>query len=71
VLRELAAERGWPIQDFRSRRRFWLIWLPTGAAAVAAAMMAALGARRVRAWRRGSAFPRGGRAGAGTRRDAA
>jgi HAD superfamily hydrolase (TIGR01490 family) len=74
VLRELAAERGWPVQDFRRRRRFWLIWLPTGTFAVAAAVMAALGARRLRAWRRGSAVPRGGRAGAGprgARRDAA
>jgi HAD superfamily hydrolase (TIGR01490 family) len=67
VLRELAAERGWPIQDFRRRRRFWLIWLPTGAAAVAAAVMAALGARRVRAWRRGSAVTPGGPAGTGGR----
>jgi hypothetical protein len=67
MLRELAAERGWPIQDFRRRRRLWLIWLPTGAAAVAAAAMAALGTRRVRAWRRRGALPRGGRAGAGAR----
>src|SRR5919201_2849663 len=51
MLRELAAERGWPVQDFRRRRRFWLIWLPAGGAAVATAVMAALGARRVRAWR--------------------
>jgi HAD superfamily hydrolase (TIGR01490 family) len=73
MLRELAAERGWPVQDFRRRRRLWLIWLPTGTAAIAAAVMAALGARRVRAWRRGSAVPRGGRAGGGarTRRSAA
>jgi HAD superfamily hydrolase (TIGR01490 family) len=54
MLRELAAERGWPVQDFRRRRRFWLIWLPAGAAALTAAVMAALGARRVRAWRWGS-----------------
>jgi HAD superfamily hydrolase (TIGR01490 family) len=60
VLRELAAERGWPVQDFRRRRRFWLVWLPAGAAALSAAVMAALGARRVRAWRRGSAAPRAG-----------
>jgi HAD superfamily hydrolase (TIGR01490 family) len=73
LLRELAAERGWPIQDFRRRRRFWLIWLPAGTVAVAAAVMAALGARRLRAWGRRSAVPRGGRAGAGAggRRDAA
>jgi HAD superfamily hydrolase (TIGR01490 family) len=63
MLRELAAERGWPVQDFRRRRRFWLIWLPAGAAAV----MAALGAARVRAWRRGSAAPRTRRAGEGPR----
>jgi HAD superfamily hydrolase (TIGR01490 family) len=67
MLRELAAERGWPVQDFRRRRRLWLIWLPTGAAAVAAAVMAALGARRAWTWRRGSAVPRGGRAGGGAR----
>jgi HAD superfamily hydrolase (TIGR01490 family) len=67
MLRELAAERGWPVQDFRRRRRFWLVWLPAGTAALAAAAMAAAGARRVRAWRRGSAAPRGGRAGEGTR----
>jgi HAD superfamily hydrolase (TIGR01490 family) len=55
MLRELAAERGWPIQDFRRRRRFWLVWLPTGTAALAAAALAAAGARRLRALRRGSA----------------
>jgi HAD superfamily hydrolase (TIGR01490 family) len=72
MLRELAAERGWPIQDFRRRRRFWLVWFPAGAAALATAVMAALGARRVRAWRRGSAVPRGGRSsGARARRRAA
>jgi HAD superfamily hydrolase (TIGR01490 family) len=60
MLRELAAERGWAVQDFRRRRRFWLVWLPAGAAALSAAVMAALGARRVRAWRRGSAAPRSG-----------
>ena len=32
-LRELAAERGWPVQDFRTRRRLWLVWLPAGMAA--------------------------------------
>ena len=67
MLRELAADRGWPVQDFRRRRRFWLVWLPAGAAALSAAVMAALGARRVRAWRRGSAAPGVGRAGAGQR----
>jgi HAD superfamily hydrolase (TIGR01490 family) len=72
MLRELAAERGWPVQDFRRRRRFWLVWLPAGAAAMGAAVMAAAGARRLRAWRRGSAAQRG-RAGeaARTRRSAA
>jgi HAD superfamily hydrolase (TIGR01490 family) len=55
MLRELAAERGWPVQDFRRRRRFWLIWLPTGTAALAAAAVAAVVAQRLWAWRRGSA----------------
>jgi HAD superfamily hydrolase (TIGR01490 family) len=55
MLRELAAERGWPIQDFRRRRRFWLVWVPTGTAALAAAALAAVGARRLRALRRGGA----------------
>jgi HAD superfamily hydrolase (TIGR01490 family) len=32
-LRDLAAERGWPVQDFRRRRRLWLVWLPAGMAA--------------------------------------
>src|SRR4029453_15026554 len=27
-LRDLAAERRWPVQDFRRRRRLWLVWLP-------------------------------------------
>jgi hypothetical protein len=63
MLRELAAERGWPVQDFRRRRRFWLVWFPAGAAALGAAVMAALGARRVRDWRRGSAAPRAGEGG--------
>ena len=29
-LRDLAAQRGWPVQDFRKRRRLWLFWLPIG-----------------------------------------
>jgi HAD superfamily hydrolase (TIGR01490 family) len=37
VLRELAAERGWPIHDFRRHRRLWLVWLPSGMALGAAA----------------------------------
>jgi HAD superfamily hydrolase (TIGR01490 family) len=41
-LRDLAAQRGWPVQDFRKRRRLWLFWLPMGLAAsgVAAAAVA-------------------------------
>jgi HAD superfamily hydrolase (TIGR01490 family) len=62
MLRELAAERGWPVQDFRRRRRFWLIWLPTGTAALAAAAVAAVVAPRLWAWRRGSAAARDRRA---------
>jgi hypothetical protein len=73
MLRELAAERGWPVQDFRRRRRFWLIWVPAGTAGLVAAVMAAVGARRVRAWRRGSTAQRRTRAGedARARRSAA
>jgi phosphoserine phosphatase len=37
-LRDLAAERGWPVQDFRRRRRLWLVWLPAGATTAAAAV---------------------------------
>jgi HAD superfamily hydrolase (TIGR01490 family) len=62
MLRELAAERGWPVQDFRRRRRFWLIWLPSGTAALAAAAVAAVVAQRLWAWRRGSAAARDRRA---------
>jgi HAD superfamily hydrolase (TIGR01490 family) len=35
-LRELARQRGWPVQDFRKRRRLWLFWLPAGLAGGAA-----------------------------------
>jgi len=35
-LRDLAAQRGWPVQDFRKRRRLWLFWLPIGLAALGA-----------------------------------
>jgi HAD superfamily hydrolase (TIGR01490 family) len=38
VLRRLAAERGWPVRDFRRRRRLWLVWLPSGVAVGTAAM---------------------------------
>jgi HAD superfamily hydrolase (TIGR01490 family) len=31
-LRELARQRGWPVQDFRKHRRLWLVWLPAGLA---------------------------------------
>jgi HAD superfamily hydrolase (TIGR01490 family) len=46
-LRELAAERGWPVQDFRRRRRLWLVWLPTGLAAGLTTAAAALTGRRL------------------------
>jgi HAD superfamily hydrolase (TIGR01490 family) len=39
-LRDLAAQRGWPVQDFRKRRRLWLFWLPMGLAASGAAAAA-------------------------------
>jgi HAD superfamily hydrolase (TIGR01490 family) len=38
VLRRLAAERGWPVRDFRRHRRLWLVWLPSGVAAGTVAM---------------------------------
>jgi HAD superfamily hydrolase (TIGR01490 family) len=41
VLRGLAAERGWPIHDFRRHRRLWLVWLPFGVALGAAAAVIA------------------------------
>jgi len=45
-LRDLAAQRGWPVQDFRKRRRLWLFWLPTGLAAASGAGAAAVTLRR-------------------------
>jgi HAD superfamily hydrolase (TIGR01490 family) len=45
-LRELARQRGWPVQDFRKHRRLWLFWLPAG---VASAAVARTVARRRRA----------------------
>jgi len=62
-LRELAAERGWPVQDFRRRRRLWLVWLPTGVAAGATTALAAATGRRLARRRGASARPgrRGGR----------
>jgi HAD superfamily hydrolase (TIGR01490 family) len=46
-LRDLAAERGWPVQDFRRRRRLWLVWLPAGMAAGATTALAAVTGRRL------------------------
>ena len=48
-LRELAAERGWPVQDFRRRRRLWLVWLAAG---VTTALAAVTGRRLARRRRR-------------------
>jgi HAD superfamily hydrolase (TIGR01490 family) len=42
TLRQLAAERGWPVHDFRRHRRLWLVWLPSGAAAGASALAVAV-----------------------------
>jgi HAD superfamily hydrolase (TIGR01490 family) len=54
-LRELADEQGWPVQDFRRRRRLWLVWLPAGAAATATTAAAAVTGRRLaRRKRRGA-----------------
>jgi HAD superfamily hydrolase (TIGR01490 family) len=47
-LRELARQRGWPVQDFRKRRRLWLFWLPAGAAGGAATAVAVRVASRRR-----------------------
>jgi HAD superfamily hydrolase (TIGR01490 family) len=52
-LRELARQRGWPVQDFRKHRRLWLFWLPAGVAGGAATAVAVKAASR-RAARRGS-----------------
>ena len=46
-LRELAAERGWPVQDFRRRRRLWLVWLPAGMAATLTTAAATITGRRL------------------------
>jgi hypothetical protein len=51
-LRELAAELGWPVQDFRRRRRLWLVWLPAGLGAGFTTVLAALGGRRLARRRR-------------------
>lgn len=50
TLGHMAAERGWPVHDFRRHRRLWLVWLPSGVAvgAGAAAVMAAVAGRRRR-----------------------
>ena len=47
-LRELAARRGWPVQDLRRRRRLWLVWLPAGATTTVAAVTGRRLARRGR-----------------------
>lgn len=48
ILRKLAIERGWPIHDFRRNRRLWLVWLPSGllAGAAAGSILAAVASRR-------------------------
>ncbi len=48
TLRQMAAERGWPIHDFRRHRRLWLIWVPSGmaAGATAAAVVVLVAGRR-------------------------
>ena len=58
-LRDLAAERRWPVQDFRRHRRLWLVWLPAGATT---ALAAATG-RRLAGRRRRGASGRPGRRG--------
>ena len=46
-LRDLAAERGWPVQDFRRRRRRWLVWRPAGMAATLTTAAATVTGRRL------------------------
>jgi HAD superfamily hydrolase (TIGR01490 family) len=54
-LRELADERGWSVQDFRRRRRLWLVWLPAGIGATVTTTAAAVTGRRLaRRKRKGS-----------------
>ncbi len=50
LLRRLAVERAWPVQDFRGARRWLLVWGPS----LAAVLAAMEGARRVRRWRSSS-----------------
>ena len=65
-LRELAAERGWPVQDFRRRRRLWLVWLPAGMAAGVTTALAAVTGRRLAGRKRAAAVSgRPGRRGGG------
>jgi hypothetical protein len=40
------------VQDFRRRRRLWLVWLPTGLAAGVTTALAALTGRRLARRRR-------------------
>ena len=47
-LRELARQRGWPVQDFRKHRRLWLFWLPAGLAGGAASAAVARAVARQR-----------------------
>ena len=51
-LRELADKRGWPVQDFRRRRRLWLVWLPAGMAATVTTAAATITGRRLARRRR-------------------
>jgi HAD superfamily hydrolase (TIGR01490 family) len=67
-LRDLAAERGWPVQDFRRRRRLWLVWLPAGMAAGATTALAAVTGRRLAGRRRRTPEDRAGASGRPGRR---
>jgi HAD superfamily hydrolase (TIGR01490 family) len=58
-LRALATERGWPVQDFRTRRRLWLVWLPAGMAAGVTTVAAAVTGRRLARARRKGRRPSG------------
>jgi HAD superfamily hydrolase (TIGR01490 family) len=66
-LRDLAAERGWPVQDFRRRRRLWLVWLPAGMAAGVTTVAAAATSRRLARRGRGGGPGTNGRGGASAR----
>jgi HAD superfamily hydrolase (TIGR01490 family) len=49
TLHRLADEQGWPVHDFRRRRRLWLVWLPSGVALLGTAAAVVARRRAIRA----------------------